>query len=73
TKVYDLLWAKKELDGSIIHRKWRGYIDVKTKLPRRIEWWEKQTKEKEYELVTTIKVTYPMAIEIQAAISEAGF
>jgi hypothetical protein len=74
TKVYELIWPKEGLDGSvIIHRKWRGYIDIKTKLPRRIEWWEKQAEEKEYKLVTIIKATYPTAIEIQATISEAGF
>jgi hypothetical protein len=74
TKVYDLVWAEKGLDGTaIIHKKWRGYINVQTKLPRRIEWWKKQAEEKEYRLVTIIKATYPTAIEIQAAISEAGF
>jgi hypothetical protein len=73
TKVYELAWMNKGLGGSaIIHRKWRGYIDVKTKLPRRIEWWEKQAEETEYRLVTIIKVTYPTAVEIRAVIREAG-
>ena len=73
TKVYDLVWTKKELIGSIVYNRWRGYIDTEIKLPRRIERWEKGSGEGKYELVTVMNVTYPEAVEIQAVIEDAGF
>ena len=73
TEVYDLVWIEKKLGGDIVYRKWRSYIDIETKLPSRIEWWEKPAKEEEYELLTIIKVAYPTTVEIQAVISDAGF
>ncbi len=73
TKVYDLVWTDKGLNGSIIHRRWRGYIGIKTKLPKRIEWWEKLAEDEEYELTTVINVDYPSTSEIQDAIEDAGF
>ena len=73
TEVYELVWKNRRLGGSeIIHRKWRGYIDVRARLPRRIEWWEKHAGDGEYKLVTIIDVTYPTVIEIQSVIKEAG-
>jgi len=72
TEVYDLVWIEKSLAGSIIHRKWRGYIDIETKLPKRIEFWEKLAKA-EYELSTVIHVTYPATGEIRSVIKDAGF
>jgi len=72
TEIYDLVWIEKSLVGSIIHRKWRGYIDIETKLPKRIEWWEKYAKEEEYKLLTITKVTYPTVVEIRAATEDVG-
>jgi len=72
TEVYDLMWIEKSLTGSVIHRKWRGYIDIETKLPKRIEFWEKLAKA-EYELSTVIHVTYPATGEIRAVIKDVGF
>jgi len=63
---------EKEADGSTVCNKWRGYIDAGTKLPKKVEWWQKRT-EQEYHLLTTIKVAYPAAVEIQTAIRDAGF
>jgi len=73
TEVYDLVWIEKSLIGSIIHRKWRGYIDIEAKLPKRIEWWEKYTEEEEYKLLTVTKVAYPTVVEIRAVIKDVGF
>jgi len=73
TEVYDLVWIEKTLGGSIVHRKWRGYIEIETTLPKRIEWWEKLAKDEEYELTTVINVTYPATVEIRAVIIDAGF
>ena len=73
TEVYDLAWIEKGLANFIIHRRWRGYIDIETTLPRRIEWWEKLAKDEEYELTTIINVAYPSTSEIRAVIEDAGF
>ena len=73
TEVYDLMWTDPEPDGSIVYNKWRGYIDVETKLPRKVEWWEKKRVEEEYLLLTIIKVAYPTAAEIQVAVGDVGF
>jgi hypothetical protein len=70
TQVYDLTWTEKEPDGSMVYNRWRGYIDPETRLPKKIEWWEKRAEE-EYKLLTIIKVAYPTAVEIQAAIGDA--
>jgi len=73
TEVYDLVWIEKSLTGSVIHRKWRGYIDTETRLPKMIEWWEKYANEEEYKLLTVMKVAYPTAVEIRAVIKDVGF
>ncbi|HUW17926.1 MAG TPA: hypothetical protein VMW16_01335 [Sedimentisphaerales bacterium] len=73
TEVYDLVWLEKRPDGSTVHNKWRGYIDSQTKLPRRIERWERRSEEAKYELVSIRKVGYPSGAEIEAAIKEKGF
>ena len=72
TEVYDLVWIDKSLIGSIIHRKWRAYVEIETTLPKRIEWWEKLAEDEEYELTTAINVSYPATVEIQAVINNAG-
>lgn len=72
TEVYDLIWMEETVNGSAVYHKWRGYIDVETKLPMRIEWWQKYAEE-EYKLASIMKVSYPTDIEIQAVIDEAGF
>lgn len=72
TQVYDLVWTKKSLAGSVIHRKWRVYIDIEKKLPKRIEWWVKLGEEQEKrESITDI--SYPTTDEMKALIKEAGF
>jgi len=73
TEVYDLMWMEKSLCDSIVYRKWRGYINTGTKLPRRIEWWEKRTEEQEYRLLTVAKIAYPAIDEIRDVIRGAGF
>ncbi len=72
-KVYDLMWVEKKFGGSMNYHKWRGYIDTETKLPARVERWEKHTNEEEYKLLAIIKVAYPDAVEIQSVIDDAGF
>lgn len=69
TEVYDLIWTEEKFAS----RKWRGYVNSRTKLPQRVEWWLKLAEEDEYKRVTIIKVSYPTVAEIQAIINDAGF
>ncbi|MHC4693575.1 MAG: hypothetical protein ACYS67_12605 [Planctomycetota bacterium] len=70
TQAYDLIWTDKHLLGAV--RKWRGYIDIETKRPKRIEWWIKLGQEQEYcESVT--EISYPTTDDIKDVIEKAGF
>lgn len=73
TQVYDLMWTEKSLGGRIVYQKWRAYIDIDTKLPKRVKHWDKHAKEEEYGLKYVMKVTYPATVEVQAAIRDVGF
>ena len=73
TEVYDLVWAEERLGGSTVHNKWRGYIDIRTKLPKRIERWWRQAKKTEYELLTVTRIACLTTVEVTAAIEDAGF
>jgi hypothetical protein len=73
TEVYDLVWTEKSLIGSVIHRKWRVYIDIEKKLPKRIELWEKLAEEQEFKRESFTEISYPTDDEMRAVIKEAGF
>ena len=73
TVIYDLIWTEKIIGGdSVVQKKWRGYLDAETTLPKRIERWEKFSEEEGYELLTVTEVVYPTTDEVQTAIRDAG-
>jgi hypothetical protein len=72
TKVYDLIWTEKSLSGSAVHKKWRGYIDSQTRLPKRIERWM-QTEKGQHRLLTVKEVAYLSADQIRTVIKDVGF
>jgi hypothetical protein len=72
TVVYDLIWTEKTLGGSTIQEKWRGYLDTKITLPKRIERWRKFSEEEGYQLTTVTEVAYPTTAKVQASIRNAG-
>ena len=39
-KIYDLTWTETAEGNLVRYKKWRGFLDVKTDLPQRIEWFE---------------------------------
>jgi len=69
TEVYDLIWTEEKFAS----RKWRGYVNSKTRRPQRVEWWLKLAEEDEYKRITIIKVSYPTDAEIQANINDVRF
>ena len=73
TEAYDMDWTEKSLSGSLIHSKWRCYIEIGTKLPVRIEWYEKRATEEEYSLIITAILAYPETSEILSLIRSIGF
>jgi len=73
TEVYDLIWAEKIVGGSTVYNKWRFYINVRTKLPKRIERFRRQSEEQKYELLNIIEISYPDSVKIQSAIKDFGF
>lgn len=71
--VYDLTWPDEEDDGSVVFRKWRYFIETKTKLPRKIEKYSKYEPNGEYALQETLIVNYPTDEQIRQVIEDANF
>ena len=72
-EVYDLSWAVKAYDGSVVFQKWRVFVDPKTKLPRRTERYQKFSADSEYTLESVRVVEYLSNREIQEVAKEASF
>jgi hypothetical protein len=73
TEMYELTWSAKGYDGSIGFRKWRVFVDPKTDLPHRTEFYRKSTPDVEYTLVSANVVEYLADDEMQAVIKEVSF
>jgi len=71
--IYRLGWMRAGYDGAMRGAIWRGYIDRKTRLPRKIERYEKMPVDEAFSLVTTQKVQYISVEDITASIRQAGF
>jgi hypothetical protein len=66
TKIYELAWtAASETPGAIAHRKCRFFVDIRTHLPKRAEWYTKFGPQDEYTFETFTVVSYPSEGEIQ--------
>jgi len=69
-KVYDILWTQRTQTGTLIYKKWRGFLNQNTMLPERIEFSTKYDLRKDFELETIVEVTYPDKNEMKKAIDE---
>jgi len=66
TKAYDLTWIAKSKDSqAVVYRKWRVFIEDRTNLPKRIEWYAKSRPEDEYVVERFVVIAYPSEAEIQ--------
>jgi len=73
TEIYDLFWIAKIVgNNSSIYHQWRCHIDVTTKHPLKVEWWQKTQQDQEYELITFTEITYPTEGQIQEVIDKTG-
>ncbi len=71
-EVYDLVWAKVH-EGIVVSNKWRFFVDTKTNLPQRAEFYRKLTPESGYALELSIVVEYLDKSQIQSVIKESFF
>ena len=68
-RVYELTWMQKDATSeAVVYRKWRVFVDARTKLPKRAQWYVKFSLEAEYTLESFIIVTYPRESEIQSLV-----
>jgi hypothetical protein len=66
TRVYDLAWtAAGAAPEALAYRKCRLFVDIRTHLPRRAEWYAKSMPQDEYTFETFTVVSYPSESEIQ--------
>ena len=68
-EVYDLAWVPKSAPAeSGVHRLCRLFVDARTRLPERAEWYTKTTPEDEYGFEVFAVVTYPDQSDIQTIV-----
>ncbi len=72
-EVYDLTWTERAYDGLTVLRKWRVFVNSKTNLPQKIEWYEKSAADSEYNLSPMMVVEYLSEGEILRIIKDASF
>ncbi len=71
--VYDLSWTQDAISGDFSHYKWRIFVDTKTHLPQKLEFWEKYADQDKYELTTIKEIDYPTNSLLLRIIKQAGF
>ena len=72
-EVYDLTWTQKRYGGSVTSQKWRVFVDSRTKLPQRTEFYEKLPAGSKYDLSSVKMVRYLSNSDIQDVIKNASF
>ena len=72
TEVYDLTWMDTT-SSSVIHNKWRAFVDPRTNLPLRAEFYQKRPVDSEYRLASVKQIRYITDAEIEAVIEGVSF
>ena len=72
TEVYDLTWTAST-SSSVIHNKWRAFVDPRTNLPLRAEFYQKRPVDSEYRLTSVKQIKYITDAEIEAVIEGVSF
>ncbi len=62
-----------DVEGDVVYRRWRYYIETKTNLPRKIKKYSKRDPNDDYVLEETLVIEYPADDEIRQVIEDAGF
>ena len=71
--MYDLTWVDRTDADNVVYRRWRYYIENKTKLPRKIKKYSRLDPNDSYVLEETVTVSYPTNEEVMQVIKDAGF
>jgi hypothetical protein len=72
-EVYDLTWTERANDGSTVFKKWRFFVDPKTNLPERTEFYQKLPADDEYIFISAMEVEYLSDSKMQEVIKEVFF
>jgi len=72
-EVYDLTWVEESRGGIVVLNKWRFFVDLKTELPQRAEFYRKETPEGAYILELFIVVEYLDSSKMESVIKEHSF
>ena len=68
-EVYELSWTSKtDIGDMTIYYKWRVYVDTKTDLPVKTEWYQKDHNDNDFVHSTTTIITYPTDNEIETVV-----
>jgi len=71
-EVYDLTWTV-ETYNAVVFQKWRVFIDLRTNLPQKTEFYIKRNADNDYILRSKKTVRYLSDAEIETVIQEASF
>ena len=66
-EVYDLTWTESS-SSSVVHKKWQFYVDPVTRLPHRIEFYQKRSVDTDYFLKSATQVEYMSDAEMETVI-----
>ncbi len=67
-EVYELTWTEQDSTSKTASKMWRGYLEIDTYLPKRVEWLDKLENEDNYQLRTIVQITYPETGQVKAII-----
>ena len=73
TNVYDLTWVQRTYGGSATLNRWRVFINPRTNIPQRTEFYRKSPANSEYNLESVMEVEYWSNSKMQAFIKDASF
>ena len=72
-EIYELIWLKKTDAGSTIFYKWLFFVDPKTNLPQKTEFYRKLAGDTEYALSSAMEVKYLSDSEMEEVVRKASF
>jgi hypothetical protein len=68
TKIYDLEWSERTYGSNEVLKRWRVFVQVQTKLPSKVEWYQKTAFDEDFTLIRVTSVDYPSTTDIQDAV-----
>jgi len=72
TDIYDLIWTRTTVAGSMAFTKWRFFVDPATRLPQKTEVYQKYGSVAGYVLRSVMVVDYLEDSEMRVVIKNAG-